>query len=193
MKNPLISEVNTYLKPLGFKRRSSVWNRNVGLYVDVVDIQKSKSGDEITINAGVLNLKVNEQYGFAKESKFIVEPDCTVRSRIGYLIGDRDIWWSLTEPKLSEIFKDSILKVVLPFLDSMHSDVAMERFLTETEVDKRHYPPPIIYLALLRSELGKKAEACALLTNLRTTASPPWQKTIDELIEKLGWKKFLTS
>ena len=150
-------------------------------------------GNDVVINSGVHNLKLNEHFDFIRDFEFIEEQNCAVRTRFGFLIGDRDIWWSLAEPNLPEILKDSILKVILPFLDSMHSYALMERFLTDAAVEKKHYPPPIIYLALLRSELGQKVSACSLLMNLRAATSSPWQKRIDDLMEKLDCKKLLTS
>jgi hypothetical protein len=189
LKKSLISSIDACLEPIGFKRRNHVWNRTSGLFLDVIDIQKSKVGEEITINAGVLNLRLNEKFGLAKDLQFVKEQHCTVRVRIGFLIGDRDIWWSLGEPNLPEILRDSILKFILPFFDSMHSDASMECFLTDAAVEKKHYPPPIIYLALLRNELGQNISACSLLMTLQKSTSGPWQKRIDKLIDKLDCTK----
>ncbi len=51
----IISKLDDLLKPLGFTRQKTAWNRRSGYVVEVIDVQISKAGDTATINAGVLD------------------------------------------------------------------------------------------------------------------------------------------
>ena len=87
------SRLDERLKPIGFVRHKDVWNRKLGTFIDVIDIQTSKAGDTITINCGVLNSEVSKLFfGAPLASTSVDEPSCTVRARVGQLIDDKDLW-----------------------------------------------------------------------------------------------------
>jgi hypothetical protein len=48
-------EIDKALSPLGFVRHNATWNRRSAQFVDVIDLQVSKSPDSVTMNAGVLH------------------------------------------------------------------------------------------------------------------------------------------
>ena len=182
----LASEIDRLLRPLGFKKKKAVWNRKVESLVDVIDIQDSKDRDSLTINAGVFR---SDFFKFCWDTPiptFIAEPMCTVRSRIGRLFGSQDVWWDRNDPNMSTDIIEKLNKYLLPFLERMHSAKAMEKFLEEANVFKQKYPPPIIYLALLKSENGDKDGARTLLSQLSRKTNTTWKPTVDKVMESLA-------
>jgi hypothetical protein len=183
---PVITRIDELLKPLGFARQKAIWNRNVGSFIDVIDVQTSKAGDAITINAGVLRPDVHTKCWGTEPPAFIEEPSCTVRARVGQLIDGKDVWWRLSDRKTLDDVAAKITAYVLPFLDRMHSLDAMEQFLANAQVMKQKYPPPIIYLAILKCERGDRTGACALLADLHKRTVGAWQARISQVTERLA-------
>ncbi len=179
----LIGAVDAVLKEHGFARKKMTWNRRSDRLVDVIDLQVGKGGDSLTLNAGVVDRDVRKLLWGPELSGFLQEPECTVRSRVGELVGDHDIWWPLDEDAAHEIAR-TLVHYVLPFLERMHDPAEMEGHLS-AHVGKS-YPPPIIYLAILKHRRGEAAEAEALLRGLNERTSGPWQKRIAELSASLG-------
>ena len=60
-----------------------------------------------------------------------------------------------------------------------------KRWLTDTQVTKKRYPPPIISLAIIKSFLGEDAEARALLDDLHKKSVGAWRPRIAEVAEQL--------
>lgn len=58
-----IERIDELLTPQHFLRHKAVWNRTDGSFVDVIDLQKSKSGDTFTIEAGVFHRKSTAHVG----------------------------------------------------------------------------------------------------------------------------------
>lgn len=174
------------LKPLGFERQKTTWNLKSGSFVDVVDVQISKTRDMITVNAGVLHPDVHAKCWGGDLPKFIEEPSCTVRARVGQLIDGKDLWWQLGADDVAGEIADTVSTHVLPFLGQMHSADAMERFLTNSQVVKQKYPPPIIYLAILKHEQGHSGAACSLLGDLKKKTVGAWQRRISQIAERLS-------
>jgi Domain of unknown function (DUF4304) len=183
---PVIARLDGVLKPLGFERQKTTWNRKSGSFVDVVEVQTSKAGDTITINAGVVHPDVHAKCWGDDLLKFIEEPSCTVRVRIGQLIGEKDLWWKLDAADVADDIADKVNSRVLPFLEQMHSTDAMEQFLTNAQVVKQKYPPPIIYLAILKHQQGNAKAACALLGELERQTVGAWQGRISQIAETLS-------
>jgi hypothetical protein len=182
---PVIQRLDALLKPLGFTREKDTWNRRENEYVDVVDVQISKAGDSITVNAGVLDTRVHDLL-WNQSTPFLNEPACTIGLRIGELMGGKDRWWDLGEEAASEAVVASVESHVLPFLTSMHSREAMEQWLHDAGVTGRRHPPPILALAILMHLSGKSAEACALLSDLRDRTSAAWRERTSEVAARLG-------
>lgn len=185
----VISRLDRVLKPLGFERQKTTWNRKSGSFVDVVDVQTSKVKNTITINAGVFHSGVYAKCWGDWLPEFIEEPSCIVRTRIGQLIGEKDLWWKLDEVDVADAVAEKVSSHVLPFLGQMHSIDAMEQFLTSAQVVKQKYPPPIIYLAILKHEQGNSNEACALLGELKKKTVGAWQGRINQITETLSCLK----
>lgn len=182
----LTARLDGLLRPVGFFRRKQTWNRKLPPFVDVIDIQSDKFLENMTINAGVLHPEIHMKCWHKPLPDVIQEPDCIVRSRIGGLIDDRDVWWNYDATDLIKSVTENVCKYVLPFLDSMHSLEAMEQFLTKEQVTKKRYPPPIIYLALLKHARGDRSGACDILTELADQSWDPWKSHVITVAQQLG-------
>jgi hypothetical protein len=182
---PLLRALNTVLSPLRFSRKKRTWNRWIDLFVDVVDIQVATTGDAVTLNVGVLHPNVYATCWGKPAPTFIDEASCTVRARIGQLIDGRDLWWSLDDPDLCADIVDAARTHALPFLERMHSPSAMERFLTEAKVADLPYPPPAIYLAILRAGQGNRDEARAILRKLESGSPDAWRQRVRDVAKRL--------
>jgi hypothetical protein len=182
----LIAEIDRLLRPLGFIKKKAVWNRKVGSLTDVIDIQDSKGRDSLTINAGVFRRDFFKFCWDIPIPTFVREPMCTVRSRIGNLFGSKDVWWDQNDPNMIPDILEKLSTYVLPFLEQMHSSKAMEEFLDKTNVIKQRYPPPIIYLALLKNENGNRVGACNILSQLFEKTNTTWKPTVAQVRESLA-------
>jgi hypothetical protein len=54
-------DLDAVVKPLGFTRRKMTWNRRSGEFIDVIDLQRGKSGDMVTMNVGVIHIAVHRR------------------------------------------------------------------------------------------------------------------------------------
>ena len=182
----VIQRLDEVLKSAGFKKQKAVWNRRSDPFVDVVDLQISKGRNTVTVNAGVVHPDIYTELWGETPPRFIEEPMGTVRARIGKLIDGRDFWWKLDEANVADDIVDKVKRYALPFLEQMHSTSEMEKFLTSTRMLKDRYPPPIIYLAILRHKRGDVDAARALLMDLRMQTEGAWRGRIDQIAEKMS-------
>ena len=77
----VIAKLDALLIPLGFARQKFTWNRRSASVVDVVDVQLSKAGDAVTVNAGVLDPEVHVALWGSKPPETVEQPTCTVCAR----------------------------------------------------------------------------------------------------------------
>ena len=182
----VVTRMDELLRPLGFTRQKATWNRKSDSFVDVIDVQTSKAGESITINAGVLHPEVHMKCWGTEPPGIVQEPECTVRVRVGQLLDGKDLWWRLNDQRILDEIAQKLTARVLPFLHRMHSVDAMEEFLTSAQVMNKKYPPPIIYLAILKSEKADRIVACGLLSELSKKTVGKWSVKISEVAERLG-------
>lgn len=168
------------LKTLGFKKKGACWNRSAGV-IEVLDLQRSKSLDMVTLNFGVLDCEVfTNVWGKAPRS-FVLVAECTLSARIGQLIDGYDKWFPLDSPTVLTDIQGMIESKILPFLVGMRTRESMEEWLDSEGGYMRGYPPSIMSLALIKSSLGHKAEASALLKQLNSAKVSAWKLRIDEV------------
>ncbi len=161
-----------------------MWNRRHGSYIDVVDIQMSKSGDLLTVNIGVFERELYAECWQAPGPEFVDEASCIVRVRLGQLIDGKDRWWKLGDPGgLCEVTK-ALGEFGLEFIKRMHSTGGMELFLNEGDVRKSYYPLPAMYLALIMLKSGKNSDGCRLLRELKSKNTGDWQGRIEWILDK---------
>jgi len=183
---PVVAQLDKLLASVGFTRQKMTWNRKTAPFVDVVDLQPSKTGDALTVNAGVTDPRVHKVCWGEDTPAFVEEPTCTVRARIGQLVDGKDIWWRDDGENVASEIVERVREHVLPFLDRMHSMEAMVEQLAGSGVAKQKYPPPIIYLGILKWKNGDVAGANTLLSDLRKNTVGAWQKRVDEVLERLS-------
>src|SRR5688572_6787584 len=97
--NAVIDAVNRFvLKPLGFTRKGSLFNRHRGEFVDVVGFPANKAGDAVTIEAGVQHDGIYEMLWEAPPPRFSNEASCIVHAGIDELVENGEAWWPLADP-----------------------------------------------------------------------------------------------
>lgn len=181
----VIKALDGLLGPLGFERRKHTWRRNSGPFVDLIDVQISKGGDSLTLNAGVLDPEVFV-CAWGAHPDVVQEPDCSVRARVSDLASDRKgVWMPLDAPETPELAVEAISVYMLPFLERMHTRETMQEWLMERGVLRRPYPPPIIYLAILMYLTGDDQGAFSVLDRLHASTNEGWRTRVDEVRARL--------
>lgn len=181
----ITKSLSELLVPQGFRRKNRCWNRNSGSYVDVIDVQISKSRDMLTVNIGVLDPIANRQLWGSDHPPVVEAAFCTVQSRIGQLMGDRDVWWPVDDSGTRDQIVEAVTTHALPFLGRMHSDQAMEEALVVEAARSGGYPPPTIYLAILINRRGDHLSACEMLGTLEKRSVGAWSARIHDVAERL--------
>ena len=188
MTGKIVKNLDRLLNPCGFVRKKFTWNRRYLEWVDVVDLQVDKSRTLLTLNAGVFDPEFYELCWERQSPEFIQEANCTVRTRIGFLFGQKDIWWDISDESAIEDVLEKCHTYALPFIDRMHSHANMEQFLEDSRGQIR-YPPHTIYLATLKAAQGKAEEACLLLDLLLRKHEGAWAERITRVAKTLGCAK----
>ena len=187
--NHLVFRLDEMLSPRDFRRHKHTWNRQAEALVDVIDLEVSKSVDAAYVNVGVLDPEIYARCWLTEPPKFALEPNCTVRSRLGLLMGDHDVSWPLGEEAAGDEIAAAIQEFALPFLERIHASGALKRHLEASRAMTQRYPPPIIYCALLKHRRGEKAEAEQMLRGLRARTDGPWAARIDGVLQGLGFAR----
>lgn len=182
----IIARLDRELVPLGFKRKKATWNRERDSLVDVIDIQISKSGDTVTMNTGVLSRPIYFACWGREAKAFVEEPSCTVRARVGRLLGNKDRWWDASSESAADEMVECLGVHILPFLDRMQSFKAMRDWLASTGLPSPKWPVPSINFAVLQSQLGDVDGACNTLAELEAKALGAWKAGAKEVAERIG-------
>lgn len=182
----IITRLDSELTPKGFRRKKATWNREQGALVEVIDIQASKVGDTVTMNVGVLSRPNYLACWGHDAASFIEEPECTVRTRVGRLIDNKDRWWDVGTTSAAEEMVDCLRLRILPFLDRMHSLEAMRDWLTSTGMPSPKSPLSSISFAVLQAQLGDVGAACAALAELELKSLGAWKARVQEVAARIG-------
>lgn len=183
----ILKALDAVLSAVGFARRGTFWNRRHGDLVDVVDVQFSH--DRATSNVGVLVPHAYTTCWGEPVPAFVRTPECTVESRIGYLIGDTDRWWPIDSSDTPAALTGAVAAKGLSFLEGMHRPGAVEAHLSELAGRRRnglHLVQGWIYLAALQRERGDADAACRTLATIRARTSGAWIDRLDELLVEFG-------
>jgi hypothetical protein len=178
------------LKAEGFARRKNAWNRTAGEFVDVVELQRAKSGADCFVNVGVCSPIVAEicwSRSPRGSNGFIDEGLCTVRMRLGTPPLGGPAPWPFDAAQDSDFrIRDHFTGVVLPLLKQLHSMERLADALRESNAETSRYPPPAIYLATIAYLGGAVDEAHRILRTVHDrTFSEPWKKRIVEVEARL--------
>ena len=183
MKN-IISEIDNILEGGGFFRVGATWNRVSSDFIDVIDLQVSKSKNTFTINIGVAEKSVTVRCWGSDSVEFVEEPSCTIRARLGELMCGRDVWWPLTgKGSINEIL-NGINDAAIPFLELNHSVDRMIDLLENSSACK--YPPEVVYLALLYYRRGERDRGLNMLRTLQSKLVGGWREKVSEILNGLG-------
>lgn len=181
-KKELTSKIDDLLKKFEFYKKGSLWNRDSTEFVDVIDLQISKSKDMFTINAGVACKFVLQTCWGVDGSITVDEASCTVRARLGDLIHGRDLWWSLADIGEADEVLNAIEDAATPYLQFNHSIDNMIETL-ENDPASRRYPPGIIYLALLYYRNGEHKQCSDMFKSMNL--SDAWAYKAAEILDRL--------
>lgn len=181
-------QIDAYLRPLGFVRRGSRWNRRGPQYVDVIELQTSKGGVSFTVNVGVLNIEVYEIMHGRRVPDSVSEVYCTVRSRLGRLTENaRDRWWGLSEPGVAAVVGESIVKYAVPFCNSMHDATGMIGHINAPRQRSMFDAFAQIQSIILEGINGEHDGACRHLTELFVKVKHErLREIIDAVLGRLG-------
>lgn len=186
----LVARFDRELAPKGFTRKNATWNREQDSMVDVIDIQVSKSGDTVTMNAGVLSRQIYFTCWGRDAEPFIEEPFCTVRARVGQLLDNKDRWWDVSGASVADEMVGCLEVQILPFLERIRSLEGMRDWLASTGAPSPKSPLPSICFAVLQSQLGDIGSACAALAELERKALGAWKARAHEVAARIGCASF---
>jgi len=182
------------LKPAGFKRTRHTWVRRVDGFIDVVNVQLSKSLERLWVNLGVADPDAYERSWGKPMGRLVDEASCTVRARLGLLLDNHDHSWEVASGEGAADMADTLRAYGLPWLDRKHSLAAMEETLAREFLasHQRGYPPVAIALAVVQWKQGRRQAACETLDARRRAGLGAWSDRVDALGEALGCTPALT-
>ena len=182
----IVARLDRELIPKGFLRKQATWNREQDSWVEVIDIQVSKSGDSVTVNAGVLSQSIYAACWGRDADSFVEEPFCTVRARVGQLLDSKDRWWDIRDEHAADEVVDCLDAAILPFVERMRSLLAMRDWLASTGMPSVRSPLPSICFAVLQSRVGDIDDACRVLAELERKALGAWRTRAREVAARIG-------
>lgn len=186
-KVAVIRQLDERLQTAGFHRSKQTWNRKSASFVDVIELQVSKDGDDLTVNVGVLDPEVHQLCWGAPPASTVYAPGCTAEERAGRLLPEgRDLWLPIDDAQTPDRIVAVVTDTAIPFIEGMHSRAAIAQWLIDQDVLRRKYPPPIIYLAILLHLSGDEAQSCAILDRLRATTVDAWANRVRDVSIRLG-------
>lgn len=110
----LESAIRQHLAPLlrdeGFKGSGKTFRRVVGDWIQVVDVQASRSGGQFAVSLGLQPVDVPDVLGHAPDLKKIAESQCEFRRRMSEPRSGTDQWWphDATEAGVTAAVLDAI-------------------------------------------------------------------------------------
>lgn len=149
-KSFIINILDNVLCKNQFSRHHLTWTRHFPEFIDVIDLQVSKSFSKFSINVGIIDKFVFEAVWGTIINQKISDESCTVRRRLSYLTSGVDLWLDLDEKlDVTKLLSD-IENFALEFLTRNRSIDRLMDLLQEISPPK--YPPESIYLAILNLE-----------------------------------------
>ncbi len=172
-----VKRVHEVLKTAGFRRHGKTWNRQVGEFTDVVDLQGSQWGGVGYLNTGVFHTRFDDLWGGPLTSQVVPEYRCVVR--------DLHEPYSYNDPDAPDAIAECLTTYVLPFFERMHSLAAFEVWLDQRKATggAEH----TFYLAAAKSLLGDQEGAARVIAEARNKCtSRIIEGKLAELKSKLG-------
>jgi len=176
--NRLLSNLNRFLRPQGFRRSGQRYGRETEQCWQVVGLQKSRWSDtgevRFTVNFGVTSKALMDFRG-QDASKMPLDWVCPIRWRIGELGEKGDLWWSSNE---GDDFRNALTAISsrltetdVPFLTGLNSDreilaLYSTGLVMGFEIDRDETK------TVLAAHLGLRDEASQLIKNYESRWVP---------------------
>jgi len=178
-------------------RRKNIWNRKRGEYIDVIEIQESRWNDanscNFTINVGVFSASIHEACWGKPAPAFVAGVDCLVRKRLPALqqtgtSRTLDEWWSLPDDvdELGTELRDLLANIAIPWLESFHSDRAIDRYFDAVNGEEANAPVNRLYRAILKWRIGDLSAAVNLLNSFRGKREQAWAERARLVARQIG-------
>jgi hypothetical protein len=194
----IVEKIVSFMKKSKFSRKNRVWNRKRGLFIDVVEIDLSKSSCSefvrCTINSGIYFDPINEIVFGEKTKPFAREVSCPVRIRAGHLMLEEnlgkfyDTWWNMESimdvHRSVDELRVFIEKKELPFLEKFNSMEEIEQFMIARKDCHATHPLFILQLAVLQILMGKIDEGKEKVLSISECKSA-WAKDAREILQRL--------
>lgn len=177
--------VGDVLVAAGFhKSGRNRWLREVGEYLDAVDIQMGRDLKDLTVNLHLRN-RVAKDLINASAPAGAPGLSYTLSKRLGLLEGRFDKWWNRSDPEGPAQVADAIKTHALPFLDGLHSLEALMTYLEPERETKWRDTTRRMELAITLARLGRNQDAIDLLSDPPKRIDGPWLATVENLRRRL--------
>lgn len=179
----ILDSMDLFLHRRKYNRGKSTWNRKFEYCIHVIELQRSKHKDEVTINCGVHFPEVHDALWGSARLPLVEAPDCTVEARIGMLMPERlDLWWELSDLDDASELVEACCRWALPFLDE-HSSVESAIHLLQQRSARQRGAKSNLELALLYHIINNNTDAKNLINYvIENSISEPWKQKAQNLL-----------
>ena len=176
--------IDALLAQQGFNRRANTWVRGRSSFSDVIDIQRGNSVEGVTVNVALQHAPTYELAWSKSPNYPLIEPDCVVRTRLGFLVDGRDRWWRPDDQSAVDDIIEALTSAALPFLANFKDLADVEQWL---DASQNRYPPEALYRAAVQHQRGYNAQARDIVEQLlQRTTSAPWRERICSMAASLA-------
>lgn len=184
-KRQIIAEIDGVLETYQFSRVGATWNRAYADYVDVIDVQISKSRMDFAVNLGIADKFVTNICWDIAGSSLVDESSCTIRCRLGQLLSNKDKWWSVDgEDEIGEV-ASAIRSEAIPYFERNHNVDRMIEIICNNYSSKT-YPPESLYLALLYYRKGDRVRGIEMLKAMQLKLTDGWREKVTQILDRLS-------
>ena len=175
------------LKSNGFKKKSAVWNRARGNFIDIIELDElrgSSDGNErFVINIGICIPMFSEVLWGKPLNGLARDADALIRLRLDDFLTPsassslRNGWIDLAPENLSSTGREiaQIIEIdVLTYLSAITDFQSFELAFINSNSRHKNYPLAKILYALLRRENAQVADAKAILESIASGSNKVW-------------------
>jgi hypothetical protein len=112
----LTEKISEFLKKHGFQKKQHRWMRARSDLIDLIQLQPSRGSDSesvsFTMNFGLLSPRVYETLVNKPVPKFPSPVDGYPEFRIGFVIGENDLWWDIPRDGDLDSFAAEIIALI---------------------------------------------------------------------------------
>lgn len=182
--NKVRNLIHAVLSLEGFEKTPHAWIHRQGSFIQVITSQRRRSDAKVCVNLGVIDVPVYEQSWLQPLPDRVDETVATVRARLGELMTGRDVWWDSSSVASLQEMQEGLRTVGLEFLKRLSSEREMISCLEASRELKTTFPPPHIYLALLKVRAGDRAGGLLVLDQIASKldgSSTGWLSRVEEV------------